>query len=288
MDHSVRVGMVILLAVILLVLGVFWGERENIFKDYQIIQVQFEDVSGLNPGDPVTIRGVAVGKVKSIYLEKSAVRVNLQIPEGIPVYTDAVVLLEPMELLGRKRISIFPGTDTKSLVTKVTVLNGVQQPSVERIASAATRFMAEAENFLKEFDSFLAEDMNEMAQLTRELRNFFRKNRVPIELMILNLSSITNDWVEYWNKYPGQWQQYMDKVKILTYRMDTLSVQLTTVFNQLSNESTTVGKLLSSDSLYRKLEVTLQSMDSLMADIRSNPEKYLKEMDVNLKIFDGR
>ena len=46
------------------------------------------------------------------------------------------------------------------------------------------------------------------------------------------------------------------------------------------NGNGTVGKLLTDSLLYRDIRHTVASMDSLLADIKANPKKY-----INLRIF---
>jgi phospholipid/cholesterol/gamma-HCH transport system substrate-binding protein len=51
----------------------------------------------------------------------------------------------------------------------------------------------------------------------------------------------------------------------------------------IENGEGTLGKLVSSDSLYYDIDETVQSLDKLLLDIREHPERY-----VEISIFGGK
>ena len=66
----------------------------------------------------------------------------------------------------------------------------------------------------------------------------------------------------------------------LAANIDSTNAQLQGLLNQARRGNGTVGKLLSDTLLYSDVHRTLAQMDSLLADIRKNPKKY-----INLRIF---
>jgi phospholipid/cholesterol/gamma-HCH transport system substrate-binding protein len=62
--------------------------------------------------------------------------------------------------------------------------------------------------------------------------------------------------------------------------LDSSNAQLRGLLAKAQNGNGTIGKLLSDSLLYTDIRHTVATMDSLLADIKANPKKY-----INLRIF---
>jgi len=65
--------------------------------------------------------------------------------------------------------------------------------------------------------------------------------------------------------------------------LSSTSIRLDKIVKSLENGEGTLGKLVSSDSLYFDIDRTVNSLDKLLLDIREHPKRY-----VELSIFGGR
>ncbi|HEY4595449.1 MAG TPA: MlaD family protein, partial [Thermoanaerobaculia bacterium] len=84
--REVRVGLVILAAILVLGAGVFLiGSKSNLFKHKVHYHTELNSVSGLKPGSPVQIDGVDVGTIEKVVLSsdprKSQIRVWVRLDE---------------------------------------------------------------------------------------------------------------------------------------------------------------------------------------------------------------
>ena len=66
----------------------------------------------------------------------------------------------------------------------------------------------------------------------------------------------------------------------LVANIDSTNSQIRGLLAQAQNGTGTVGKLLSDSLLYTDVRKSVQQLDSLIADIKKNPKKY-----INLRIF---
>jgi phospholipid/cholesterol/gamma-HCH transport system substrate-binding protein len=79
-SREVKVGLVILIALAVLALGVFLiGDRHNLFKRKNEYYILFNSASGLKPGNPVQLNGVAVGTIKKVILPRDPVKEHIQV-----------------------------------------------------------------------------------------------------------------------------------------------------------------------------------------------------------------
>jgi phospholipid/cholesterol/gamma-HCH transport system substrate-binding protein len=79
------------------------------------IYANFDDVSGLKPGDPVEIAGVPVEKVTAISLHNSRAQVSMRLNDGVQVDSDAIAAIKTSGLIGDKYVSIALGAGEKVL-----------------------------------------------------------------------------------------------------------------------------------------------------------------------------
>ncbi len=86
---EIRVGFFLILGVIILVFGVMWGRGIHLFSNAPRFTVRFDDVYGLEVGDPVFIRGIEQGKVVAVALQDQSVLVTLQLNDALVKYWGA-------------------------------------------------------------------------------------------------------------------------------------------------------------------------------------------------------
>ena len=68
----------------------------------------------------------------------------------------------------------------------------------------------------------------------------------------------------------------------LSKKMMDISIHLESLLISIENGEGSLGKILSTDSIYNQLSNTIKSMDTLLIDVRENPKKY-----VNISLFGG-
>ena len=96
------------------------------------INVRFESVPGLQVGNPVTFRGVWVGKVLRIALDNGKPIVSLGFAEVENLPVDSRFLIKSDGLLGGQMIEIQIGTSNQTLSDGVTT-QGISGAGVEKV-----------------------------------------------------------------------------------------------------------------------------------------------------------
>ena len=75
MSREIKVGMLVLAALVVLMGGTFLiGEKSNLFTRKNRYFVRFDTVSGLATGSPVQLNGVNVGEVTEIVLPRDVTK----------------------------------------------------------------------------------------------------------------------------------------------------------------------------------------------------------------------
>lgn len=107
---EVVTGVFVLLGLALMVAGALWLSESRWRGEYRELGAFFDNVGQLRAGNPVTIHGVEVGRVRSIEVREGGVRVGLRIEADVPLPEDPVVSLHPVSLFGGWSAAIVPGS----------------------------------------------------------------------------------------------------------------------------------------------------------------------------------
>ena len=91
------------------------------------LQVRFTRLPGLRVGAGVTYRGVVVGTVKEIEVDREGIVVTLTLPRNLSLRREDKIEVAVQGLLGDKMIEVKPGSNTAPLIEPGRVWQGVNE-----------------------------------------------------------------------------------------------------------------------------------------------------------------
>lgn len=137
---EVRVGVLLLAAIVALAVGIFFIGREgNLFVPKNEYFIQFISVGGLNAGNPVQLNGVSVGKVKRVILprevDKSAIQVWIAIDRRYAerVRVDSQARIKTLGLLGDKFVEVTSGSPESPIIPDQGEIAAAPMTSVDQL-----------------------------------------------------------------------------------------------------------------------------------------------------------
>ncbi len=246
MDKEVKktvAGIYIVGGIILFILFYIWLSGKMGLRATYDIKVYFQDITWLRCGDPVIIYGIEKGKVKSYHIEGDKVLVTLAIDRDVRLPEDSRIAIRLVNYLGSDRyIKIVPG-------------KGDKIPEVYYGTDETLLFEA------------IAAKLDSIARVFANLSlpDFNRLGINIIQLLDENL-----------RKLSALIKEPSERVNGLITRMDILIDSL----SALTQQDGTVNKLIKSDELYEEILSTNRALRELLADIKANPERYIK-----IKVF---
>jgi phospholipid/cholesterol/gamma-HCH transport system substrate-binding protein len=124
MTMELVVGTFVLM--ILLALGYFTIVlgRASLFEKKFPLEVEFQDVMGLRKDDNVVLRGMTVGKVKSLRLSDGRVRVLSLMDNPVRLHTDYKIVIVTTSILGGRYLEIREGTASSPFLPADVVPQG--------------------------------------------------------------------------------------------------------------------------------------------------------------------
>ena len=184
------VGSVIIFSIAVAVLGTLWLQGTNFGRTLTRVDVLLESVGQLQDGNAVTYRGVRIGRVGDIAVEPGAraVRVVLQLDEGVAIPTEAAVVLGPesffgdwqAEVVDRASYPNFPFYEVETASANgVRVVGGYALPELTRLSATAEQISQNLADltdrmelaFNQETADNLARAIRNIEGITQELQN---------------------------------------------------------------------------------------------------------------------
>jgi phospholipid/cholesterol/gamma-HCH transport system substrate-binding protein len=288
---EVLVGLVVTAAIVVTILGSLWLARGGLSKGYPLY-AKFPWGAGLKQGQPVLLVGVTVGYLDNVDLHQDGTLVStlrIQKHYQVPLTSRATVI--PNGIFGDMAVALTPSKpDPRSFKPGDTVPIGPSTPGISELTAKADSVM----NSVNAITTALQHEMVGTGGV-RDLRN-----------TIGATNRLVNDFSAIANEQSRQLTATMASVRRATTAIDPAKVdstlanfrttsanlaelssqvketsrKLDAVLAKVDSGSGSAARLINDPGAYNDVRGLLQRMDSLLADIKKNPKRY-----INVKIF---
>ena len=120
LSTKLKVGFTSILAVVVLVGGIFWVKQYNPMVGRVTMTVAFDDGRGIYAGDPVKVSGIKVGEVVGTSLgDDNRALITFSIRDDIRLAADTRFLIRDVGLMGDMMIIIEPGASPEEIEQRV-------------------------------------------------------------------------------------------------------------------------------------------------------------------------
>lgn len=294
--REIQIGFFFLLGIVAVVTALLMLTDPGTFRGRYDITTTVPDAGGLRKGDPVQMRGVNVGRVRGFHITQGGVTVNMEMEREYEVPADSRISMESGGLLGGMIVEVVPGRSSER------VKDGAELPGTAAAGmfDVATTVGVRADTVLGRAAALLdpatiqavGGSAQELQVMLASLAGLATEQRREIALLSASLRRSAQG-VESATTRP-ELQRAVARMDSITLQLDrsTASLNRSTgsleaVLGRIERGEGTLGKLSSDETLYNNLNQaalsanrTATSADSLMADIKRNPRKY-----INLEVF---
>ncbi|MEW6683285.1 MAG: MlaD family protein [Nitrospirota bacterium] len=285
-----RVGAVVALALGLLLWSSF-QLKDFAFRPVEGVRVStlFDSAAGLDKNAPVKMAGVPIGEVETMALEDSRAKVVMRIRPEVKIPKGSRAVVKASGLLGDKYIEILPGREPGTLE------DGAQIPQEEGTAdldALINRFGAIADdvkavtaslrNVLasSEGEQSLKEIVAHFRNVAENLDHIMAENREGIRETVAHAEEFMRSLREEGPKLVATLNRIADRLergdgtlgKLLTdeavyQKLDDALANLNTVSKNLEEGKGTLGKLINDDEAYEKLNTALTGLSGTLNKI---------------------
>ncbi len=266
-EMSMEVVVGAFMFMILLALGFFTIilSYENILQPRYHVETRFDHVQGLRQGDNVFMRGVLVGRVKSLTVETDGVRVVATLQQPAQLREGYRVEIKPSSVLGGQYLSIYEGPLDAPKIPEDTVLRGTEPVDLMDEATSAIKAIRDS---MEEGQILynIEKTMANLSQLTEDLtegRGTIGRLLVD-ETVYNNLEDITANLREV----SGILERGEGTLGALIHD-DTIYKNLADVTTRLAEGKGMLGRLMSEDdALYDDIAATAASLREITEKIQ--------------------
>lgn len=246
LDREVTIEVVVGAFIIMIMLGLGYFtiilSREAWFGNKETVEVVFKNVMGLREGDSVVMRGMTVGKVKDMNLQKEGAGVKVKItldPGKKPVFKkDYKVTIVSTSILGGRYLQIHEGSEKAEILEDWSNLKG-DEP-YDLIADAAEIMNAARKSVVE-----------------GKLVDNFREASEQIKQIAIRI-----------NAGEGTVGKLLSKDDVLYRDMAATVASFKNVAQGVEKGDGLVGKLLKDDSLYKDAKDIVNQIKSAIDDMR--------------------
>ncbi|MCH7754528.1 MCE family protein [candidate division KSB1 bacterium] len=286
---EVASGVAIFLAFIILIAGFLFLKNTLFRTGTYTLLIEFNDITGLEPADMVSVSGLRIGKVDDFELRGLKVFVTISISPDVQLPTDSHAQIKSLGMVGEKFIDIRPGTSTNFLKDGDT-LQGKSVSDFSDLTGSAEGLMLQAEELLGNikiafeniFDAQGQADLKETLAHLRSLSATLNNNSGHIAKTLMNIDSLSTNLSEILSARRGEvessiknFSEASNMLEGLTSKMDKSMTSVQSLLAKIENEEGSVGKVIAKDDLYNDLRHLTAELDTLVQDLKKRPQKYL-------------
>ena len=295
---EVLVGVFLSTAVAILLLGTLWLVRGGLSSGYSLY-TKFAWGQNLKPGQPLLLAGVNVGAVADVKLRDDGyLDVFLRVNNDVKVPKNSVASVKPIGIFGDAAIALTPtGPSRTYFVPNDTVPVGKGETDIQAIQNKVDSIAGTVNQMVRTLNAELIasggiRDMRRSLASTATLSANAAQLSVQLNAIAAEQNRNLTATMASFRRAAGA----VDSAKIdsTLKNFQTSSASLTRIAANLDQTSKraddvlagiergegNAGRLLKDTLLYRDLRGLVTQADSVLADLKKNPRKY-----INLSIF---
>ncbi|MFB3388245.1 MlaD family protein [Flavobacterium sp. LAR06] len=299
LTREIKTAILVIASILLFIWGYSFLKGRDLFTNYKTFYVEYDNVEDLAQSAPVTLNGLAIGKVNKITINENTGKllVELQLKTDFPVSKSSTASLYSPSLIGGKQIKIIPNLADKELaVDGQTLTPAVELGLTESLGGKIEPIQQKLNVMLENINTLVSglnnvldkkgqEDLKKsLAELSQTMEQFHKASGSINSILDTNKAQI-NGAVTNFNKMSSNFNKISDSLNKadLGKTVRSLNQTLAKVDGIMANLNAgkgSAGKLLNDDALYNNLAKTSKELELLLQDVRLYPTRY-----VNVSLF---
>lgn len=292
--NEVVVGAVILIAIAIGIYGYVFLRNIPVRQYGFDIYITFNDVTGLEKNDAITVAGFKVGRILDMKLDHDKVIVRAWLNGQTPFSRDSRCAIRSIGMIGEKYIDFIPGTSSEYLKEGDTVV-GEYISDLADAGGGVNEIMAETKALLQRINAAVDTALDRPAQraisgtlmnmesISNKINQNLERDRRHLSNTVARMDTISRELKLFWQSHNTSVDSIVTNVAASTSSLPAMMAKLDSAVTSaqkmlamVENRQGTVGKAMYDEELYNKLNKTLDEANLMLDDVKKNPSKYLQ------------
>lgn len=298
LTKEIKTAVLVIVSIFLFIWGYNFLKGKDLFESSTRVYVVYDNVAGLVNSAPVTLNGLAIGKVNAITIQPDGkLLVEMQINTDFPISNSSIAEIYDSGLVGGRQIAIKPNFQDKNYIktgdylkasSKLGITDALAQQleplqfKVQKLLDNADVLFANVNDILDEKTkqnlknsiSELNKTLSEFSEVSKNLNGLVAENKSKLNSTLTNLDKTTANFSKISDSIAsanlGQTVKNLEK---------TLA-NVDKIMSDIDSGKGTMGKLMKDDAMYTNFTNTSKELELLLQDVRLHPTRY-----VNVSLF---
>lgn len=297
MRKEVKLGIIACIIIAATFLAVDFLKGKDLFTNDIKLHTSYSSVEGLSVSTPVTIQGYKVGNITEMSYDpqQRIYNISFTVLSEFDIPNDSYLEVYSSDILGSKALRIILGSSAEYFTSGESIKGETTADLIGKLTSELSSTKSQVDTLLtnlnktvnsvnvilnKENTENIASVMEDLQRTMSDIAKISAtiKNKTPeIESLIANFESVSNTIASSSESISKTLENAEQITSAITEAQISESINsLKNLLDGLQNESGTIGKLLTSDSLYNSITSLSSHLDSLVTKIEKDPKKYIK------------
>jgi phospholipid/cholesterol/gamma-HCH transport system substrate-binding protein len=275
---EIKVGFTVILALLIFLWVLGWAKNWTVSSQRKALTVEFGTVAGLEIGDPITINGVRKGYVDDIKIKEDKVHAFLNLDPDVVLKDDANFSVMMLDLMGGKKIEIYPGVSGTDLdykkmqlgqfvgdvASSMALLGSVQNDLVDVIKDVKISLNSLNKTLADDkFSADLKKSVANLTEISTNLNSLLQQNSESITKLIKNGAQLTKNVNDLVTTNKDTITQTLSAVKGVLGQSKDLLAKINDFIDKTNSSQNNVGKILNDKDLMSDLKATIQQAKEL-------------------------
>ena len=294
LSKEIKAAFFVLSTILLFIFGFNYLKGSSILDKQKTIYAVYDEVDGLLVGANVMINGLSIGNVTELdFLPNSTkILVTLKVKDKLNFSSKSTASIYETGVLGGLAISIEPVFERESIVkTGDTLMSSVRPGLTELINRQIEPLSRQLQSTITSVDSIFTgasnvlnrqtqEEIKESISVLTSAIKAINSSSLIIEETLASKSTQINNTLDNFEKISSNLSNVSDELNSfgLTSLLSNLEVSvdgISSIVDKLDSNNSTLGKLINEDEVYNNLNSSIESLNILINDIKTNPKKYV-------------
>lgn len=300
-SNEVKVGATALITIIVFIWLYAFLKGRDFLSSTSSYYAVYSEINGLTKTNPVEINGYRAGVVQSVEFindRSGRLLVKMSVDKDFILPENTVAEVTPASLIAGMKIRLvfgkgpgvyksgdtIPGKLAESIITKLEAELVPLKEKVSGMINALDSVLGGINAIMTpEFTSNVRSSMSNLNSTTRNIGNILSSKEAEIKSMIADLSKFSkmlSDNSERMGNTIGNLKTISDTIAAADLYTTILNLKTTlektsALMSGMNEGKGTAGQLFTNDSLYVNMTNSLESLDLLLKDLKSNPKRYV-------------